>query len=431
MLRAVRAGDVDRALQYETLIYLSFVTAVEAEQHYYRCFADWKDDLAALGRRFRDPAALAEPGSDRVAFFLHTGFLLGHNEVLLKLLEARPRHGPLAAQPSVYVLEAFDPAFVERCRAAGVEVVLVQEAMQAHGRPAGYLERLVWLRERFRADRVGVCVWVSVPTVAAFALSMRLARVQIFWALRFHPVSGPYIDGYITWGASNETTRRFGKQQWQVVPMPLAVDAAPPPRPETENLRRGFPENVLLGTLARTEKIDSAPYLRAVADILAANPQAGFVWTGRSEHSGIAGFFRDAGVASRCHFAGWVDTKLYASALDVFLDTFPVGSGVTSLQAMGLGVPLLSYLGPNTIFGTYYWSQLPSPALGAPDEYPILCARDADEYVALAGKLIAEPEWRAAIGQRGEAFYREEMQKNAAYAERFFETVSRIAAGKR
>ena len=435
--RHARAGDAHLALICEEHIYVTFVRAVEDEEHYRKSFADWKGDLEALGRRFRDAATLSNGGAGRIAFFLHNGAVLGHTEVLLKMLESRPRSGEHPAEPRVYVLGVCGPDLLARCRAMGVETVSAVDALG----PASRIDaRLIWLRQRFKEDRIGACIWVSMPTVAAFALSMRLAPVQIFWAMRFHPISGPDIDGYITWGAPDEKVRRYGDQEWQVVPMPLALDAPPPDKEEVKKLRGRFPERVLLGTLAREEKINSAAFLRVVADILAAHPEAGFLWTGRSEHRGITEFFRAAGVEKRCHFVGWVDTQLHAAALDVFLETFPFGSGITSYQAFAAGVPLLSYLHPQTIFGTYYWHFLTAPdaegaaprepRLNAPDEHPILCARDAAEYVALAGRLISDEAWRATIGARGRAFYEEELENNKAYAQRFFATIQRIAASK-
>lgn len=428
--RAARAGDVQSALDFEFAIYKAFVKTVEEEQHYFRCFADWKDDLVMLGRRFRDPDTPSPMAPSRIAFFLQTGYILGHTQVLLKMLESRPRGGGLNLEPRVYILDDYEPAFIERCRAATAEVISVKDAL---GQYAPWDTRFLWLRERFKQDRVGVCVWVSVPTMATFALSMRLAPVQIFWALRFHPITGPYIDGYITWGAPGEKTRRYGKQDWAVAPMPLAIEDSPPESREVARVRGRFPGKVLLGTLAREEKIYSPPYLRAVAEILAANPQCVFLWTGRAEHPGIAGFFRSAGVAERCHFVGWVDTLAYASALDIFLETFPVGSGVTALQALGTGTPLLSYLHPETIFGTYFWPEVTGggePALDAPDRFPILCARDAAEYVALATRLVVEASWRERAGARGREFFLEEQRRAPVYAARFFELVERIASAK-
>lgn len=436
--RAAHLGDVQRALDFEALVYETFVKAIESEDHYRQCFAQWKDHLAALGRRIHELHIPAEIDSSRIAFLLQVGAFLAHAEVLLKMLESRPRSGGDRRESRVYVVDRYDPAFVARCRAADVEVVA---AIDALGNTSSWAARFHWLKQRFREDGIGTCVWVSVPTMAAFALSMRLAPVQIFWAMRFHPISGPEIDGYITWGAPGEQVQHHGDQEWQVVPMPLALDDSPVPHVEVERLRTRFPQPVLLGTLARAEKINSRPYLLAVARILAANPEAGFLWTGRSEHSGITDFFQAAGVGQRCHFIGWVDTRQYAAALDVFLETFPVGSGVTSLQAFAAGVPLLSYLDPQTIFGTYYWQDFTSRfasgaepqdrRLRAPDEFPILCASDAEEYVALAGRLIGDPAWRKNIGEKGRAFYLEELNRNTTYAEHFFATIQRIADAKR
>jgi Glycosyl transferases group 1 len=127
-------------------------------------------------------------------------------------------------------------------------------------------------------------------------------------------------------------------------------------------------------------------------------------------------------------------------ALYVFLETFPFGSGVTALQALGAGTPLLSYLHPETIFGTYFWPAVtnrengpegsPLPTLNSPDRHAILCARDAAEYVGLANRLISDPSWRREVGERGRAFFLDEHRKTANYAGRFFETIERIASAK-
>jgi hypothetical protein len=438
--RAAGAGDVERAIGFEFLIYKSFVRTNEDEQHYYRCFSDWKNDLAGMGRRFRDPAALSAEGASGIGFVLQAGPVLGHTQVLLKMLESRPGRNGREPEPRVYVLDSFESRFIEQCRAIGVEVVSVVKEMGAE-RPPAWKDRFLWLRNRLRQDRIRTSIWVSAPTMVAFAYSMRLAPVQIFWALRFHPISAPYIDGYITWGAPGEKTRRYGNQDWDVVPMPLAIDEAQPDPLDVASVRKQFPEEILLGTLSREEKTSSPAYLRAVAQVLAANPQTGFVWTGRSEHPGIAGFFRAQGIAERCHFVGWVDTKLYAAALDVFLETFPFGSGVTALQALGAGTPLLSYLHPETIFGTYFWpavtspqdttvAQSQQPMLDSPDRHAILCARDGEEYVGLANRLIAEPSWRKEIGARGRTFFLDECRRTANYAQLFFDTIQRIVSAK-
>lgn len=438
---AARAGDVDRALQSEYAIYTAFVKTVEDDQHYYRCFSDWKDELAALGRRFRNPAALPETDANRYAFILQTGHMLGHTEVLLKMLESRPRTGAPHTEPRIYVLAKCAETFLQRCQSAGIEVVLLIDAMP-NWHSTSWDGKFAWLRARFAQDRIGTCIWVTVPTIASFALSMGLAQVQIFWALRFHPITGSYIDGYITYGAKHEHERVFGKQKWLVCPVPLAIDTSVVEPKAKAELRARFPEKFLLGTIAREEKINSVPFLESVAKILKQNPAAGFVWTGKARHPEIERHFHDAGVLSRCHFVGWVDTRLYSSALDLFLETFPLGCGVTGYQALGAATPLLSFFAPNTVFGMQFWHEIAGKGDGGDatnsaqasnetlSKYPLLCAVDASDYVALANKVIADPDFRASASAAGKRFFDEEINNAGYYSKRFLDTIAAIAKAK-
>src|SRR5712691_6107504 len=47
---AVRAGDANNAIASEEQIYSAFVRTVEDENHYYRCFSEWREDMARLGK---------------------------------------------------------------------------------------------------------------------------------------------------------------------------------------------------------------------------------------------------------------------------------------------------------------------------------------------------------------------------------------------
>jgi hypothetical protein len=431
MLAAARRGDVDLALRIEQGAYVNFVRPVETEEHYYRCFADWREDMARLGRRLRDGRGWPEADARKVAFVLMTGHRLGHTEVLLRYVAAYAAGGDRRLEPVIYVLEACSNDFEALCDKAGVKLVsLVRE--QPGIADAGLGRKLMLLRERLRADRVGCAVWVSLPAGVPFALSMGLAPVQIYWALRFHPVAGPYIDGHLTYGAPGEKERYFGKQAWRVVPTPLAIEAPNADPSRVKAVRAGYPERFLFGTIARQDKIRSAPFLAAVAAILKAVPDAGYVWTGSEQDAEIQSYFVAQGVAERCHYAGWVDAPLYASALDAFLETFPLGCGVTGYQALGAGTPLLSYLDENTVFGMQYWNEVKATAQSSPDlsGYPILTARSADEYTQLAVKLASDAGFRAAAGQRGKAYFAQEVTLGVSHANEFFRAIEEVISAK-
>jgi glycosyltransferase involved in cell wall biosynthesis len=255
----------------------------------------------------------------------------------------------------------------------------------------------------------------------------------VFWTLRYHPARSPDFDGYLTYGSWAESERVFHGQRWTVCPVPLALDPRPVSAQAVAELRARFPHPLLLGTLAREEKLDSRPYLESIAEILRLNPDAGFLWTGHTRHPGIAAFFAERGLAARTHFVGWVDTALYGAALDLFLETFPLGCGITGYQALAAGVPLLSYLDANTVFGMQYWSDLMGRA-GTPanvtreqlDAYPVLCARDPIEYVELATRMLRDPAFREAWKAREARYFEEEIAGIARYSRRFFDALHGI-----
>lgn len=435
MQAAARRGDANLALHLEQGIYINFVRAVETEEHYYRSFSDWREELARLGRRHRDPRGWPDADPKRVGFVLVNGFRLAHTKVLLRVLSAYAGTDTPGLQATVYVIDECSDEFAAECAALGVQLVSALRQNPAFAR-AGLADKIFALRDLMRADRIGCAVWVSVPAAAAFSLSMGLAPVQAFWALRFHPVTGPYIDGYLTYGAPGEKERRFGKQAWQVVPAPLAIDQVTQADPariiEIRAIRALYPERFLYGTVAREDKIRSTDFLEAVAAILKARPDAGYVWTGRSRDPQIAAFFETQGVASRCHFAGWVDASLYGAAFDAFLETFPLGCGLTGYQALGAGTPVLSFLAENTIFGMQFWDSagLRDPVQIDLSAYPVLCARFAQEYVQIACRLADDGAFRAEAGARGRTFFEREISQGATQARRFFEALGELISRK-
>ena len=165
--------------------------------------------------------------------------------------------------------------------------------------------------------------------------------------------------------------------------------------------------------------------------LLRRHPEAGFAWTGRERHGGVESFLATHGVAGRCHFVGWVDTPLYAAVLDVFLETFPLGCGITGYQALGAGVPLLSYVDENTVFGMQYWSEVAAgglpPSRESLDGYPVLAARDPAEFVELASRLITDESFRTGWQAREKAFYEAEILGIERYSRRFFDSIAAVA----
>ena len=125
---------------------------------------------------------------------------------------------------------------------------------------------------------------------------------------------------------------------------------------------------------------------------------------------------------------GWVDSNLYAEAIDIFLETFPFGCGVTGFQAMGHATPLVSYKANDTLYGYQLEGARDASAStgklsrAVAEELPILTAVDMAHYIKLVQRLIDDKSYRQNIGQREKEYYETERAQVSEYARRFLET---------
>ncbi len=146
---------------------------------------------------------------------------------------------------------------------------------------------------------------------------------------------------------------------------------------------------------------------------MSANPNAVFLWTSREKtHAPFAAELKRLGIEARCYCIGWVDSKLYAQVFDVYLDSFPSGSGLTAVHAMAAGMPIVSLQGEISMLGHFA-----SPVMGGLEgtlqqqgemralftadktgESYLTCAASKEEYVAMAQKLIEDMDFRREAG---------------------------------
>lgn len=81
------------------------------------------------------------------------------------------------------------------------------------------------------------------------------------------------------------------------------------------------------------------------------------MFTGRSISKVLEKALIEHGVAEQAMFIGWVDTELYANLIDCFLETFPFGCGVTGMQALSHGTPVISLWDTDTLPTFYFESE--------------------------------------------------------------------------
>jgi predicted O-linked N-acetylglucosamine transferase (SPINDLY family) len=102
----------------------------------------------------------------------------------------------------------------------------------------------------------------------------------------------------------------------------------------------------------------------------------------------IAARFDQAGIArARVEFADWrprLEYLLQYNQIDFCLDPLPCGGHTTSLDALWMGVPIVTLVGSATAFGRAGWSQLSNLGLHE------LAAETPEQYVSCAIQLASD-----------------------------------------
>jgi len=411
----VSSGHVDTALQVEQVIYECFVKQIESEQHYFESFQRWTKFFATSAEQLNLPP-FEDADPQKVCFFLHSGFFLGHTSVLLQTLRDWQQETDFRSEIYVAILTKFDENFVSELNLCGVHVLTPSRAKQKEHQLLA--ADLLDIRMQLQTRGVGTVVWVSVPTLASYALNLPIAPRQVFWSLKLHPLHFSKVETHICGGHIDEKIRFYNSKEWVVCPFPLTGSYGKNNGHSVSTVKANYSKHkVLLGTLAREEKFNSREFLECLVSILKRHPDAKFLYSGRQNAGSLVRAAQAAGVLSQVEFIGWVDTNLYAEAIDIFLETFPFGCGITALQAMSHATPVLSHNSEDTIFGYQLKGGIPAAEyLGMSDSdfenLPVITARNSEHYTHLATRLIDDLHFRQKIGERQRAYF----EKQRAYS---------------
>ncbi len=438
--RALAGGHLENALQLEQVIHDTYVKQMETEDHFAACFSRWKEEMGEAGRKFAGTLPPvhreAPPALPRIGFFLENLSGLAHVRVMLDVLEGAQSMEPRRFEPVIYCLVATDASVLERCRKAGIAVIRLAEPSA----PLRYVAALTALRQALAEGGVERLVWISRALMMPFAFSMRLAPVQVWWAMKYHRPDFPGVDGHVTSSGIGGGFRSIAGRQWRAGPVAAEDWFVAALAPKAQEVRARYAAHRLLfGCFAREEKLVDPLFLQSVCEILDRNPDTAFLWTGRTQAGIVQASFEAAGVAARCHFIGWVNTRLYAQVIDVFLDSFPFPCGFTLYEAMAAGKPPVLLLGKDSEHAGI--NALVLPLLASADDASddarrarevfaspsgeglYLCASDTQAYVAFATRLAQDAPFRALAGRAAQRFVSEFMadRKRAGriYAEHF------------
>ena len=230
-------------------------------------------------------------------------------------------------------------------------------------------------------------------------------RMQTF-ALKPAPVQATYLGypgtsglGAIDWHITDERADPAGEAERHNVERLARLPATyfcyrpPPDAPEVAPLPAGKSGSVTFGSFNHFPKL-SAPFLDAVARVLAATPGSRLILKSRPlSNPSLARRVRErfdaAGIErSRVELRGWEpgvsDHLAIYGQVDIALDSFPYNGATTSCEALWMGVPVVTLAGDRHA-GRMGASLL--HAIGLPE----LVTPDIGQYVATAVALAGDP----------------------------------------
>jgi predicted O-linked N-acetylglucosamine transferase (SPINDLY family) len=255
------------------------------------------------------------------------------------------------------------------------------------------------LADAIRADRIDILVDLALHTAGnrMLVFARKPAPVQITMlglpattglATMDYRLTDPYLDPPGTGDADYaEQSIRLPHCYW-IFPIP---DEAPPVAP-LPALANGF---VTFGCLNQFAKV-TMPALELWVRILQAVPGSRLMVQAQtgSHLDAARALFEQGGIAgARVLFVPGVARRLYFErfgTIDLALDPFPYNGHTSTLDALWMGVPVVTLAG-RTAVGRGGVSIMSNVGL------PELIARTADEYVAIAAGLARDRKRLAAL----------------------------------
>jgi len=436
--QAYDQDKVDLAFFFEQEIYQNYITRNETEKAFGHGMSLTKEASLAAGRRALEQLGPIDTSCINqkpiVGFFFHNASMLAHIEQIYGYLSTAGANGFNDFTPILFCLGGRHSKFEESFTNIGVKIVYLD--VDGTKRPIRSLEnRFQYMRNKCQELQVDKMVWGCLALNMPFVYSMRLANEQIWWSQKWQNLSFREIDKYIYSERMQDRQQMHG-QEWLCAWFQKKKWLADIPVFDIMAIRAEFHGKVILGSIARVEKISDPRYLKTLCKILKQNDNVIYLWAGREPEPLVADYFKSEGVYNKTKFVGWVNTDTYARVLDIMLDTFPAGNGVTAIKTMAAGKPIVMLKSSEAI---KTWDILiGTSGVGISDRNEFVertkqifsvgpeqtdelytCAKTIEQYIALANKLIADPVLRSQVG---DAFkkYVDELMCSPDIAERKF-----------
>lgn len=352
----------------------------------------------------RPGANISERGRMRVAYLVKGMTELGSILVRINLLDAQ-FHDRARVEPVFFAPEAENTILAS---AAGQDHL---ERFQSHDCKLIMGPNGCATEERLLA--VGQRIYDARPDVLVTSAALASFEHYFIASLRPAPVVIGFVQGppqqfappLLDWGIA-----------WSKRPlMDSPVDCSPfsmahhlPKRSEIVAHKRSefeVPESAcVLATAGRRVKFQEPKFWQAIIDLLSDHPESYYLVLGVEESQiSFLPSMLSAEIRSRIRFVAWRGDDYLRSLCmaDIFIDTFPSGGGGVLVDAMALGIPIVSFKDNYMrLYDQTDWS----PAEELINIPEIIVPRDDfEEMKCVVSRLIRDAENRRDLGNRCQA----------------------------
>lgn len=398
-IEAAKRGSIGGALRHFNAWQNAYISLQQVDRYEFDFdILDWVDRLADPYRLDREPQVPQDKGGRLRLAFLVRGLTEISSVLVLLAKQYAKHHDGGAFEIDIFCVETRTE--VQRS-AQGADHVreLKEYGCQVTFAPAlsRWEDRLLALAKAIHNRSADLLVTSAVLATLDhyFVMALRPAPKSVGFV---HGPMPQFAPPSLDWGIT-ATRHTQMDAPCNCTLVPVEID---PPQPTTlsRQTRAEFDipiHGFILGSAGRPQKYQDPGVWQAIGDILAKHDTVYFLALGvtKAQVSHLIGAL-SVEVQQRLRFSGWRPDYLQLLAvLDVLIDTFPSGGGVVLLDAMALGVPVVSFENNYShAFDQTDWSLgeefIPVPEL-------VLPRGDFGALRGLIGELIDDPVRRRRI----------------------------------
>ena len=239
------------------------------------------------------------------------------------------------------------------------------------------------IRNEIMIDKPYMVISELKLSLIAALFSARIAPKQVYWSMGFSAIS--WADEYVLLTSDYHVKHLLQLSGKKCIEMPYRLHrtllAPEENKANTKEIRRQLnvsPDQMLIGYLGRMEKVNDE-YLDLICTLLW-NNKIKYFCAGPGDVNRIENHLKSRAPEGQYTVSTSINPHEYGYAFDLFIETFPMGTGLSAIEVMAKGIPVV-YLKTKSQKGMQETTRVPS-----------LGAENTDELIGIILALLSKPQ---------------------------------------